>query len=61
MFRINKALIPKSLNSLVGKKALQVGKTWSGTKDFVHDLHEFLVNLDSEVSPDFFVLLGVED
>lgn len=54
-------IVPKPLNGFVGKKALQVSKAWSGAKNFIHHFHEGLVYLDSKVSPDFFLLLGVED
>ena len=57
----SKTIVPKPLNSFVWKEGLQVAKTWSRTKNLIHLVHEVLVNLDAEVSSDFFVLLGVKN
>jgi hypothetical protein len=57
----SEAIVPKSLDCFIRKEAPEVGKAWSRPENFIHFLHELLVNGYPIFGSDFFILLSVKN
>jgi hypothetical protein len=61
VYLVSEAIVPKTLDCFIRKEAPEVGKAWSRPENFIHFLHEILVDGYPKFGSDFFILLSVKN